>query len=332
MRGNSFGHLLSISTFGESHGLALGAVVDGCPSCLNLCVDDFHKELDRRRPAQSPVTSGRGETDRVEILSGIFEGQTLGTPIALMVRNVDARSEDYSPDEYRQGHADLVWEQKFGIRDWRGGGRSSGRETVARVLGGVVAQKILGSDVKIVSFTRAVGECVCAELPSSLSREEVDSNVLRCPDSRIAQSIEKKLTEFKKQGNSLGGVVETWIDGIPEGWGEPVFRKLKSQLASAMLGIGGAVGFELGKGFSSSQDEGVAFHASSKNLGGIVGGLSTGERIVFRVAFKPTSTLGKKAQEGRHDPCIVPRVVPVVDAMAALVLAEAKLEKKLNRL
>ena len=331
MRGNTFGRFLTLTTFGESHGTALGAVVDGCPAGIPLTVEEFAGALARRRPGQSALTSARAEPDHPEILSGVFEGKTLGTPIAVIVRNVDARSHDYRPDLMRPGHADAVWEQKFGHRDWRGGGRSSGRETVSRVIGGVVAGKILPTTARIVGFTRAIGMHHAKTVPTALTREMVDRHPTRCPDPAVAERIAKELLVCKAAGDSRGGIVELWMDGGPAGIGEPVFRKLKSELAAGFLSVGAVCGVEFGDGFGGTTMPGSAFHATRTGAGGIQGGLSNAERIVARVACKPASTLGMNATKGRHDPCIVPRVVPVLEAMAALVIADLYLASRLDR-
>ena len=339
MRGNTFGQFLTLTSFGESHGVALGAVVDGCPAGLALTLDDFATALARRRPGQSDITTARSETDEPELLSGVFDGLTLGTPIAVLVRNRDARSQDYDPKYYRTGHADRVWEDKYGHRDWRGGGRASGRETLARVIGGVVAERILG-DVSIVGFTRSVGELTAEDIPHALNRDQVDEDPTRCPDSAIARLIREDLQVCKQIGDSRGGAVEVWIDGVSRGLGEPVFAKLKSRLADAVMSIGGVVGFSLGDAAADSAARGAAFHADSQAVepgisaaaNGIQGGLSNGERIAFKAFFKPPSTVGSRAKSGRHDPCIVPRAVPVVEAMTALVLADLTLARRLDRM
>jgi chorismate synthase len=331
MRGNTFGRFLTVTSFGESHGAALGAVIDGCPAGIAIGPEDFERALARRRPGQSAISTSRAESDRPEILSGIFEGKTLGTPIAVLVRNEDARSSDYDPASVRPGHADEVWEKKFGLRDWRGGGRSSGRETLARVIGGVAAVKILPPEVKIVGFARSVGGHLAVTVPEALTSELVDRHPTRCPDPSVAAAIEKELLACKESGDSRGGVAEIWADGVPAGWGEPVFRKLKSELAAGLMSVGGVVGVEIGAGCTAAARSGLNFHASKEGAGGIQGGLSNGERILLRAAFKPAATLGMKATKGRHDPCIVPRAIPVLEAMTALVLADFYLESRLNR-
>ena len=339
MRGNSFGHTLVVTTFGESHGAGLGAVIDGCPAGISLVVDDFARDLARRRPGQSSITSSRGERDEPEILSGVFEGTTLGSPICVVVRNHDIRSEDYDPNYYRAGHADRVWEEKYGLRDWRGGGRASGRETLARVIGGTVAEKILPEQLKIVGFTRAVGSHEATELPAALTRDGVDAHPTRCPDARVAACIEEELLACKATGDSLGGVIEIWVDGVPAGLGEPVFGKAKSRLAEALMSVGAVVGVGLGDAPAQARARGLEFHEAAVGPGarppesanGIQGGITNGQRIVLRAYLKPPSTVGSKAREGRHDPCIVPRAVPVLEAMTALTLADLFLASRLDR-
>lgn len=336
MAGNTFGEHLRLTTFGESHGVALGAVIDGCPAGIELRAEDFVRDLARRRPGQSAITTGRAERDEPEVLSGVFQDKTLGTPICVIVRNHDARPEDYAPDDLRPGHADKAWEEKYGIRDWRGGGRASGRETLARVIGGTVAEKILPAGVQIVGFTRAIGEHVAREVPDLLTRDVVDERASRCPDPVVAAAIEEELLACKEEGDSRGGVVELRIDGIPTGLGEPVFGKAKSRLAEAMMSVGAVVGVGLGDAPHDARARGLDFHRGaggfSTSANGIQGGITNGLPIVLRVYFKPASTVGSRARQGRHDPCIVPRAVPVLEAMAALTLADLYLASRLDRL
>lgn len=341
MRGNTYGNFLTLTTFGESHGTALGAVVDGCPAGLPLDLADFRRNLERRRPGQSKVTTSRRESDAPEILSGVFEGHTLGTPICVIVRNGDARSGDYDPNHFRAGHADRVWQDKYGRRDWRGGGRASGRETLARVIGQSVAEKILGDGVRIIGFTRAVGTHEARDFDDALTRDLVDGHATRCPDPAVAAAIEAELLACKEAGDSRGGVVELWIDGVPAGLGEPVFHKAKSRLADAIMSVGAVVGVTLGDAHGDARAAGLDFHAGVSGSGpeagispaanGIQGGITNGSRIVLRAFFKPASTVGSMAKAGRHDPCIVPRAVPVLEAMCALALADLHLASRLDR-
>jgi chorismate synthase len=321
MPGNTFGNLFRITTWGESHGLSIGVVIDGCPAGLELAEAEIQKELDRRKPGQGNLTTGRREADRAEILSGVFEGRTTGTPIGIMVKNADARSEDYEKIKnlYRPGHADYVYDAKYGIRDWRGGGRASARETIGRVAAAAVARKLIPG-IKI--------------------------------SARLAEPDLKRIEAAKKQGDSIGGLVECVIKNVPAGLGSPVFDKLDARLAQAMLSIPGAKGFEVGSGFKSvgmkgseNNDEFILKNGKvatkTNNAGGILGGISNGMDIVFRVAFKPTSSIAKKQNtvsregeettieiRGRHDPCIALRAIPIVEAMAALVLADEYLLQK----
>lgn len=324
---NSFGRTFRITTFGESHGTALGVVIDGCPPGISLSVEDIQPFLDRRRPGMSPLTSPRKEEDRVEILSGIFEGKTTGTPIALLVRNADPRSEDYEAqrDVFRPGHADYTWWKKYGIRDHRGGGRSSGRETVARVAAGAVGAKIL-----------------------SLRGIRIASRVIEIHGSTTPAGMEKEIEEAILAGDSVGGVVEVTASGCPPGLGDPVFGKLDALIGMAMLSIGAVKGVEIGEGFAAARMRGSEQNDQmgeegflSNHAGGILGGISTGADIVVRIAVKPTPSIAKEQRtvdktgkvrnlsvRGRHDPCIVPRLVPVAEAMLALVLADALLEQE----
>lgn len=347
---NTFGTLFRQTSFGESHGTAMGVVIDGCPAGVKLNIEKIQTDLDRRRPGQVDVQSGkiivtnRNEEDQVQILSGLYDGKTLGTPIACIVQNQDHQSQDYDKvkNQPRIGHADDTWKAKFGHSDHRGGGRSSARETVTRVIAGSVASQFLTlkyPDIKVTAFVKSIG-------PYSLSTDELnavdkavgkntfsaDSYVARFPQAGV--KIEDVLTDAKQSGESYGGIIEVWIDGAPKNLGEPVFGKLKNQLASAMMSIGATSGFELGDGFAMASKKGTEVHtsASSKVYGGIRGGISTGERIVFRVAFKPTSSIKDVAQAGRHDPCIVPRAVPVVEAMAWAVLADCELMARSNQI
>ena len=338
MRGNSFGNQLVLTGFGESHGPAVGAVIDGCPAGVALDTACITAALQRRRPGQSMITSARAEKDSAEILSGVFEGKTLGTPIAVIVRNTDARSEDYDPASYRLGHADRAWEHKYGHRDHRGGGRSSGRETIARVIGGAVAGQILPPETCITAFARQIGHISAGNISDTLTRKQVDAFPTRCPDAEADIAITEELLRLGEQGDSIGGIVELRIEHTPAGIGEPVFRKLKSELAAAFMSIGAVSGVSLGDAFTETLLPGSEFHVAVPNTAagtslrsyGIQGGISTGERIVMRCAVKPTSSIGAIAREGRHDPCIIPRIIPVVESMAALVLADLWLASRMD--
>lgn len=355
MAGNSFGEKFKITTFGESHGAAIGVVIDGCPAGIELDLQKIQLELNRRKPGQSAITSARKEADEFEILSGVFEGKTLGTPIAIIVRNEDAKSKDYEylKDSYRPSHADYTYEQKYGIRDYRGGGRSSARETVARVAAGAVAKQILEKQgIQIHAFVNQVGTIKLNKHYSSLDFKTIENNIVRCPDENTAQQMISAIEAVKKEGDTLGGTIQCVIQHIPAGIGEPVFNKLHAVLAHAMLSINAAHGFEYGSGFEGASKKGSENNDEWENVdgkirtktnhaGGILGGISTGEDIYFNVAFKPIATILKKQQsvnskgeeitlqnEGRHDPCVLPRAVPIVEAMAALVLVDFLLLNK----
>ncbi len=320
MASNSFGDLLRITTFGESHGTALGCVIDGCPSGIPLTEDDFFLELARRRPGQSAVTTARKETDAPEILSGTFEGKTTGMPITVIIRNTNQKSEDYDKLKFvaRDGHADQTYMAKYAHRDHRGGGRSSGRETVARVIGGVVARKILPPEVKIIGHTVKIGPHEAVKfLP-----ETIEQNPVRCADPEVAKNMEQYVLDLKGKADSTGGIIEIRVMHAPPNLGDPVFRKLKSRLAEALLTIGAVTGFDYGAGFRTAEMRGQEYIADRTNFGGMLGGISTGEDIVIRASIKPPSSVGEIAKAGRHDPCIVPRVIPVAEAMVALVLAD----------
>ena len=351
MAGNIFGNIFRVTTFGESHGKAIGCVIDGVPPNIILSEKDIQPDLDRRQPGQSAVTTARQEKDQVEILSGVLEGRTTGTSLAMIIRNNDQHSADYAAikDVFRPGHADYTYFKKFGIRDHRGGGRSSGRETAARVAAGAVARKILGPEgVRILAYTLSVGD-VRAE---SINYDVIEQNIVRSPDMRQAQAIIARINAVKERGDSIGGIVEGVILGCPAGWGDPVFDNLEARLAYAMLSIGDVKGIEFGSGFAAAAMTGSehndtpviedTYLKTSNNLaGGIVGGISTGEGIRFRLAVKPTSSIARSQIaankdlslqsiqiQGRHDPCLCPRMVPVVEAMAALVLVDALLMQK----
>jgi len=341
MAGSSFGTEFKITTFGESHGEAIGVIIDGVTPGVELDAEDIQRDLDRRKPGQSDVTTPRKEADKVHILSGVFEGKTTGTPIMLTVYNENSRSKDYSAvkDLFRPGHADFTFQKKFGIRDYRGGGRSSGRETIGRVAAGAVAKKILSKyGIEIVAYTKEAAGVVCEKL----NFDEIENNIVRACDPDAAKLIIEKIIEARNTHNSVGGIVECRINGVPAGLGEPVFDKLDADLAKAMLSIGAVKGFEVGAGFKVAQmtgkennDEMDSNGFLTNNSGGILGGISNGNEILFRVAFKPTpsiasaqKTIDKDDNElecethGRHDPSIFPRAVPVVEAMAAIVIAD----------
>jgi chorismate synthase len=344
---NTFGHLLRVTTWGESHGPAIGAVVDGCPPGIELAEGDIQPFLDKRRPGQSRFTTQRREPDAVRILSGVFEGRTTGTPISLMIENVDQRSKDYSDvaKAYRPGHADYAYDAKYGFRDYRGGGRSSARETAMRVAAGAIARRILG-DVKITAWVSEIGGDAID--PARFDEAEIGNNPFFCPDNAAAMRWEKRVDDARKAGSSLGAVVECRAQGVPAGWGAPLYAKLDAQLALAMMGINAVKGVEIGDGFAAARnsgegnadpmrpaDQGEAPAFTANHAGGIAGGISTGQPVTCRVAFKPTSSIlnpvdtitpgGEATQiatKGRHDPCVGIRGVPVVEAMMALVLAD----------
>ena len=326
---NTFGELFRVTTFGESHGPAMGAVIDGCPAGVPLTRALVQAALDRRRPGQSAVTTARQEADQVELLSGVYEDKTLGTPIAAVVRNTDARSQDYAKlaQEDRPGHADAVWRTRFIHRDPRGGGRTSGRETLCRVIGGAVAESLLLRDARGVRTVAWVGQVAAIHSPAGMmpTRAQVDAHAVRCPDATTSAQMEQAILAAKAAGDSLGGAIDVRVDGLPIGLGEPVFGKLKSRLADAVSGIGAVSGVVWGGAdfLSDVQKKGSDFHGGGKEVyGGIQGGLSNGEPLTLRVFFKPPATLALHAKEGRHDPCILPRAVPVVEAMVSLVLAD----------
>jgi chorismate synthase len=344
---STFGKLLTISTFGESHGPAVGVILDGCPPGIAVTAEVVQRDLDRRRPGQSAVTTQRKEPDRVEILSGVFEGVTTGAPIALVVRSVDARSGDYSnlKDLFRPGHADYTYWVKYGIRDYRGSGRSSGRETVGRVAAGAIARLILGGiGAQVQAYTVQVGDVVAEKRDLDFAEE----NPVRCPDREKAPLMERAILAAREAGDSLGGIVEIRATGVPAGLGDPVMDKLDALLAWGLMSIGAVKGFEIGDGFASARRRGSEMNDrmgsegfATNHSGGILGGISTGEPIVARIAVKPPSSIaipqktvdveGKErdfAITGRHDPCLCPRVVPVAEAMTCLTLADALLRQR----
>jgi chorismate synthase len=326
---NSFGNLFRMTTFGESHGPSLGVVIDGCPAGVALCVEDFLPELARRRPGQSAVTTARQETDTPTLESGVYRGLTTGMPIAIMVRNEGHRPDDYKELEQklRQGHADETYAGKYGHRDHRGGGRSSGRETVSRVLAGVVARKILPAGVDVVAHALRIGE----HEAQSYSREAIEQNTVRCADPVVARAMEESILQLKENGNSIGGLVEIRVHNPPPFLGEPVFDKLKAQLAHAIMGVGAVTGFSYGAGFDTAGMTGLEYIENRDHFGGLLGGLSTGEDLRLLASIKPTTSVADVARRGRHDPCIVPRVIPVLEAMVAVVLADAWLTDRARR-
>ena len=330
---NTFGALFRLTTFGESHGPGLGAVVDGCPAGIPIEVAAIQRALDRRRPGQSALTTSRQEADEVELLSGLFEGRTLGTPIAALVRNRDQRPQDYAKiaNAPRTGHADRVWAERFKHRDPRGGGRSSGRETLSRVIGGAIADAFLAiekPELQTVAWVAQVGELVAPQPQAGLTRALVDAHPTRCPEPETATRMADAILAAKAAGDSFGGLVGPRIAGLPVGLGEPVFGKLKARLGDALLGIGTVSGVMFGPAdlVSRVAKPGLVFHATADSYGGIQGGMANGEPLEAYVILKPPSTLGAEAKAGRHDPCILPRVVPVVEAMASLVVADLWLQ------
>ncbi len=354
---SSLGTLFRVSTFGESHGLGVGAVVDGCPAGLRLSAADIQTQLDRRRPGQSDLTTPREEADQVTILSGVEDGLTLGTPIGLLVHNQDQRPGDYGEMSQvpRPSHADFTYQSKYGTRASSGGGRSSARETIGRVAAGAIAEKILREEwgVEIVAWVSSVGsEQASAIDPDTVSRDQVDATLSRCPDQPSAERMEKLVREVLAAKDSIGGVVSCVCRNVPAGWGEPVFDKLEALLAQAMLSLPATKGFEIGSGFAGTQlrgsqhndpfvQKGDRLGTVTNNAGGVLGGISSGESILFRVAFKPVATIGQSQQtvgfdgkpvtleaKGRHDPCVVPRAVPIVESMAALVLLDLAMRQK----
>lgn len=344
MAGNSFGKIFKLTTFGESHGEAIGGVIDGCPAGIEIDLARVQQEMDRRRPGQSAIVTQRKEPDTVKFLSGIFEGKSTGTPIGFVIENANQKSKDYShnKDSYRPSHADYTYDQKFGFRDYRGGGRSSARETACRVVAGAIAKQVI-SELKITAFTASVGEISLNKDYREVDFKEIEKNIVRCPDKLTAEKMEAYIKEIRSQGDTVGGVVECVIQNVPVGLGEPVFDKLHAQLGKAMLSINAVKGFEFGSGFSGSKMKGSEHNdlfnkdgsTQTNNSGGVQGGISNGMDIYFKVAFKPVATIMQKQQtinnkgeqvemqgKGRHDPCVVPRAVPIVEAMAALVITD----------
>jgi len=360
MAGNIFGNIFKITTFGESHGKALGVIIDGCPAGLAISKNEIQSELDKRKPGQSHITTQRKEKDQVQILSGVFDNKTLGTPISLLIFNEDQKSKDYNnvKNTYRPSHADFTYQEKYGLRDYRGGGRASARETAARVAAGAVAKKLLNQikDFKIQAYVSAISTIQVEKNYQELDLNQIETNIVRCPDYQKAQEMIQLIEQTKAKGDSLGGVITCVVKNCPIGLGEPVFDKLEAQLAKAMLSIPAVKGFEIGSGFEGTKMLGSThndtfeikenkINTKTNNSGGIQGGISNGMDIYFRVAFKPTATIMQKQatinqageniqleMKGRHDPCVLPRAVPIVEAMTNLVLADFLLQYQISQL
>lgn len=354
MAGNSFGKIFKITTFGESHGEAIGGVIDGCPAGISIDFEAINSEMQRRKPGQSAIVTQRKEEDEVKFLSGIFEGKTTGIPIGFIIENTNQKSKDYShiKDVYRPSHADYTYDKKYGIRDYRGGGRSSARETACRVVAGAIAKQLI-KEIKINAFVSSVGDIFIDKPYQALDFKKIESNLVRCPDAKSAQKMEELIRETRKNGDTVGGTITCVIENVPAGLGEPVFDKLHAELGKAMLSINAVKGFEYGSGFCGAKMKGSEHNdlfnsdgSTKSNLsGGIQGGISNGMDIYFRVAFKPVATIMQKQEtidskgnkviaegKGRHDPCVVPRAVPIVEAMAALVIADFWLLNKISKI
>ena len=354
MSGNTFGTLFKVSTFGESHGPAIGGVIDGCPAGIELDLEAIQKDLDRRKPGKSAIVTQRKEPDEVTFFSGLFEGKTTGTPIGFAIHNTNQKSKDYShiQDTYRPSHADYVYDEKYGIRDYRGGGRSSARETASRVVAGAIAKQFL-APVTLNAYVSAVGSLSLDTHPSEVDVSFIEKNPVRCPDPKVAEAMETYIKQIRKEGDTVGGVVSCIIKNVPVGLGEPAFDKLHAELGKAMLSINAVKGFEYGSGFAGTQMKGSEHNdlfntdgtTQTNRSGGIQGGISNGMDIYFNVAFKPVATIMQNQEtinskgeavamqgKGRHDPCVVPRAVPIVEAMAALVLADFSLLKRTNKI
>lgn len=354
---SQFGHAFRISTFGESHGGAVGVIVDGCPARIELSEEDIQRDLDRRRPGQSEIVTPRDEADTGKILSGVFEGKTIGTPIAVVVYNKDARPDAYREMEtaFRPSHADYTYQAKYGIRNWQGGGRASARETIGRVAAAAVAKKVLAAlapELEIVAYVKSIHELEASVDPATVTFAQVESNIVRCPDTPMAERMIEFIKQVRSEGDSVGGVIECVVRGCPPGWGEPVFDKLEADLAKGMLSLPATKGFEIGSGFAGARQKGSehndAFEMQGDKVrtrtnrsGGIQGGISNGEPIFFRIAFKPTATIFREQEtvsttgentvlkaRGRHDPCVLPRAVPMVEAMTALILCDHALRQR----
>jgi len=354
--GSIFGHTFRLSTWGESHGAGIGVVIDGCPPRLPLTADDLQADLDRRRPGQSHLTTQRGEADRAEILSGVFEGRTTGAPIAVLVRNDDARPSayDHLRDLYRPSHADWAYDAKYGHRDWRGGGRASARETIGRVAAGAIARQLLVevAGIEVLAWVSRVHDLVAEVDPSEVSLEDVEAHPTRCPDPAAAAAMTTLIEDARRDGDSLGGIVTCVARGVPAGLGDPVFDRMEADLAKGMLSLPAAKGFDVGSGFDAVTMTGRQHNdpfvpgpdgptTASNRSGGVQGGITNGADVVFRVAFKPTATISSEQDtvttdneavtleaRGRHDPCVLPRAVPMVEAMALLVLADHWLRQR----
>jgi len=356
--GNTFGNLFKLTSFGESHGSMIGGIIEGCPAGLEINKGLIQKDLDRRKPGQSKVTSPRKEDDKVQLLSGIFEGKSTGTPIGFLIPNINSKSQDYSniKDVFRPSHADYTYEEKYGLRDYRGGGRSSARETACRVVAGSIAKQLLNNyGIKISAYVSSIGNIFADEKNMDLNKEYY-SNIVRCPDNDASEKMINLITELKSKGNTVGGQIKCIINGVKPGLGQPVFDKLHADLGKAMLSINAVKGFEYGSGFSGSKMTGSVHNdefivengnvsTKTNNSGGIQGGISNGEEIYFKVAFKPVATIMSKQNsidkeknnvelsvKGRHDPCVVPRAVPIVESMAAIVLADHLLRNRTSKL
>ncbi|MDB4089228.1 chorismate synthase [Flavobacteriales bacterium] len=355
--GNTFGNIIKLTTFGESHGVAIGGILEGIPAGFELNLEKIQQEMDRRKPGQSNITTQRKESDTVQFLSGIFEGKTLGTPIGFTIKNEDNKSKDYShlKDNFRPSHADFTTQEKYGIRDYRGGGRASARETACRVVGGAIAKQFLEKEGIIINaFVSSVGTISVEKPWQELNFDNTEKNKVRCPDLSKAQEMEDYILEIKKQGDTVGGIITGVIQNLPTGLGEPVFDKLHSQLGKAMLSINAVKGFEYGSGFSGASLRGSKHNdifenkegiitTKTNNSGGIQGGISNGEAVNFKVAFKPVATIMQKQEsvneqgekieldfKGRHDPCVVPRAVPIVEAMASLTILDFFMRNKIS--
>lgn len=354
MAGNTFGNLFKITTFGESHGKSIGGIIDGCPSGLKINFEKIQNELNRRKPGQSNIVTQRKESDKVIFLSGIFEEITTGTPIGFIINNEDYKSNDYNhiKNLYRPSHSDFVYDKKYGIRDYRGGGRSSARETTCRVVAGAIAKQLL-NNIKINAYVSSVGKISITKKYQNIDFSKIDETPIRCPDTEIALKMIELIKNIRKKGDTIGGIITCIVQGLPIGLGEPVFQKLHAELGKAMLSINAVKGFEYGSGFSGSEMQGSLHNDIFNNLGktksnfsgGIQGGISNGMDIYFKVAFKPVATIMKKQNsidkygnnveiegKGRHDPCVVPRAIPIVEAMTALVLIDYIMYNKISKI